>query len=279
MVENSEIFYTGSMFDTLNQAAQAGGQVLRKYFRRKLVVATKTGPTDLVTRADTESQQAVVDSLQKSMKEKGYADEEIGFIGEENALARVATHTFIIDPLDGTSSYAAGRDTFAISIAYMKGEVVQASLVYEPVYDVVHFASHGQGAWKIFDGKKERMIIQETPLAQSTVAFNVSFSREVNLQIFNSALRLVPHILQIHEFHSAVTTMMRMVENEFQAFYNGGCKIWDIAATKLILEEAGGEMVDWSGKQIVYNLQETNHWYQFLAAHPKLLQKLLIYVG
>lgn len=266
------------MFDVLNQAAQAGGQVLRKYFRQTLTISTKSNPNDIVTEADTESQEVIVNSLLSSMAKKGYKEEEVGFIGEENALARIASHTFIIDPLDGTSSFAEGRDTFAISIAYMKDKIVQAGLIYDPMRDITYFAEKGKGAYRIIGGEKEKLALVETALAESKIVYNTSSTSEITAQILNIALKLNGQVRRVREQHAVVPTLMSVVENKYQGGFNGGCKIWDIAAAKLILEEGGGQMVDWEGKEIVYDLEKASRRYQILVGDPKLIEELLSYV-
>ncbi|MFA6009846.1 MAG: inositol monophosphatase family protein, partial [Desulfobacteraceae bacterium] len=92
-------------------AAFASGRILRSKFGN-ISSIVKKGRIDLVTEADTESEQAVIDTIQSSFPTHSILTEETGLHAGDNECQ------WIIDPLDGTTNFAHGLPVFATSIAF-----------------------------------------------------------------------------------------------------------------------------------------------------------------
>lgn len=264
------------MEDVLTKAAKAGGEILKKYFKTKLGHIIKSTPGDFLTKADLESQEIIVKTLQELLEKNGFKKDNIGFIGEEN-LIKTARHMFIIDPLDGTSSFIEKGERFCISIAYAKDKKVLEGIVYHPITKTIYYAKKGNGSFLIKSGKRKKIIMPYTPLSKSTITMHISSSPPVATEVLKTSIRLVPEITRLREKASVCLSTCEVAINRYQSDFNGMSRIWDLASAKLIIEEAGGIMTDWAGKKIEFDFHDSNKLYQTIVGHKKLISEIIPY--
>ncbi|MCL4354751.1 inositol monophosphatase [Patescibacteria group bacterium] len=258
-------------------AAKKAGDVILSYYKKNYKISEKSNPRDLVTEADINAQKVIVDVIKNSMIQKGIKENEIGFIGEENLYQR-AIHTFIIDPLDGTANFISESDRFCVSIAYAKNNEVLVGVIYVPIDNAIYFAEKGKGAFKIKDDQKTKLEIKSKELIKSEIAFNSSVRPDITQRIFKIGIALAPLVYGIKEEECFILTDIEVAENKYQASINGNSKIWDIAAIKLILEESGGDLIDWEGKEIICDFENSKKGYETISGHPKLIKEIVSYV-
>src|ERR1700688_933358 len=132
-----------ALINVMVKAARRAGRSLKRDLGEveNLQVSMK-GPANFVSLADKRAEQMMFDDLTKSRP--GY-----GFIGEEGGV-RVGedkTHTWIVDPLDGTTNFLHGIPQFAISIGLQREGVMIAGLIYNPANDDLYIAERGKGAF------------------------------------------------------------------------------------------------------------------------------------
>ncbi len=266
------------MFELLSEAAEKGAQEIKKLYKKDIEVRAKTSLADVVTEADENSQKAIVKHLLAGMKRKGFNEAEIGFITEEEAGLKPAKHTFIIDPLDGTSGFVFGTDRFSISIAYMVEGEVKVGFIRHPLKDLIYFAEKGKGVAKIENGQKEILKIKEKPFRESFVSFNSNSNPQKSIEMFQIAIDLTPHILRIREQGTLILSMAAVAENKFQAHIAKGGAIWDVAAAKLVIEEAGGVVLDLGGKELEYETDNLKKKYPLICGNQELVKELLRYL-
>src|SRR5438046_1213857 len=125
-----------ALLNVMIGAARKAGRGLKRDFGEveKLQVSIK-GPGDFVTAADRKAEEVVFAELAK-------ARPNYGFLGEEGGLREGAdkTHTWIVDPLDGTSNFLHGLPQFAVSIALQREDLIVAGVVYNPANDELYTA-------------------------------------------------------------------------------------------------------------------------------------------
>jgi fructose-1,6-bisphosphatase/inositol monophosphatase family enzyme len=136
-----------TLAEVLREAAQAE---VMPWFRRldPGSVRAKNGPLDLVTVADEAAERMIAAALYRLFPGCAVVGEEAASAdpGVMNALA-TADLAFVVDPIDGTSNYAAGIPLFGVMAAVvMRGEVVAAAIL-DPICDDVALALRGEGAW------------------------------------------------------------------------------------------------------------------------------------
>src|SRR3954466_14806392 len=132
-----------ALINVMVKAARRAGRSLKRDLGEieHLQVSLK-GPANFVTKADKRAEEMLHDDLSKARP--GY-----GFIGEEGGAREGAdkSHTWIVDPLDGTTNFLHGIPHFAISIGLRREGVVIAGLIYNPANDDLYIAERGKGAF------------------------------------------------------------------------------------------------------------------------------------
>lgn len=265
------------MLDVLEIAARAGGDVLNKYFRKTFTTSHKDNRKNIVTQADIESQQIIHDTILSEMAKKGYDTKNIGFIGEEN-LKTEGEHIFIIDPLDGTTNFSVGFDYFCIPIAYAHNGVIEAAIVHHPVHNLLYVAKRGAGAHKVVDGKKHKLDVDNKPLIDTVLVAHLSSDPALKKVQLNVITNLQHHSLGFRYMGSVALDHVYFTDNMFGAVLNSRTFIWDTAATQLIIEEAGGMLVDWTGRSLEYDFSNPKKQYNSIAVHSDNLATIIPYL-
>lgn len=262
------------MISTVQKAAKEAGNLLVKYFKKGVSPSYKTSHQNLLTQADIGSQKVIQSSLLKSMVAKGFKKREIGFIDEEN-LDIKGKHTFIIDPLDGTTNFACGIRYFCISIAYAYNNQIKAGVVYNPLEDVFYLAGKTRGAYKQVGRKQEKLKIQPKSLKQCLAGTFITTKKQYQNQIYSVIERINPQIRAIRIMGGIALSFCQLAENIFNVYFEAATNIWDIAAAKLIVEESGGTVVNWQGKKLSLDFNNRRKSYQIIACHSKVLPAVL----
>ena len=264
------------MINILKIAATEAGTILLNYYKKNLTLNYKTSHKDFYTIADVESQKIIKEVITKLLVKKGVKKSEIGFIGEENLNeAAGKDHLFVIDPLDGTSNFASGFDFFAVSIAYFHEGALTAGLIYRPTTKDVYCAQKNQGAHK--NGRPLKIV--HKPLKQCLLDGVVSSRPDKYPQLFDSYENIFPHISGFRSIFCMTLSNCLLAENIFNIVVNGHTFIWDISAVKLMIEEAGGIMMDFIGQPVKFNLDNPKQAYDVISCHPKLKKEILAFFG
>ncbi len=265
---------TDKMFDVLQKACLAAAKIQTDYFEKEIEISTKESPTDFVTEVDLKSQEAIVSSLTSSMLGNGQRREDFGFISEEG-IADKAPNLFIIDPLDGTSAYIDGINQFCITIAYAENGEVKAGIVHDPLKKVTYFAQKNEGAYKYINGEKTSLLIKEVALDKAIFGYNTTSDKNKGEEVLKIILKLIHKVGRIRENRSIALAVSSTADNKYQVQMHGRGRIWDIAAAKLILNEAGGIMTDWQGKELEPDLEDIGKRYEILSTHKDLLPQVV----
>lgn len=244
----------------LENIVREAGSIAMGYFKNlNNVGVIKKSPRDLVTDADV----AVEEYLKQALN-KAYP--EYGFWGEEGGQSDNQTNRWIVDPIDGTHSFAKGQYFWSISVALeIAGELVAGS-VYAPALDDLYIAIKGQGATK---NGQAISVSAETSLADSMVATGFACLRsylvENNLKRF---CRIAENTTGQRRFGSAAMDLCLVADGQVDAFWEQELNLYDVAAGALIAKEAGGTVTDFKGKEGVFPKQ-------ILATNGKIFKELL----
>lgn len=239
----------------MRDAAKTTGQFLyseSKNFDRSKI--EHKGAFDLVSYADKTSEKQLVSALADILPEAGFITEESTVKQEEKDLQ------WVIDPLDGTTNFLHGLPAFTISIALLKNKEPVAGVVYEPNLDECFYAWKNGGAWK----NQERISVSPvSELKESLVASGFPYSQlDKSDNHFKILQELQDQTHGIRRFGSAALDLSYVACGRFDAYYEFNLKIWDIAAGILIVQEAGGQVCDFSGRT------DYLHGKELLAAGP-----------
>lgn len=249
------------------------GKVLRSGFGASSTITTKQDQSNVVTESDFRSEEIIRQMISRRFPKHNILGEEHGFENKNSG------YTWIIDPLDGTSNFAAGIPWFGILIALMEKDQPVLSGAYLPVVDELYLAESGNGATK--NGKMIR-VTEEKNLINLLCCYSMDFSEDISktdmeVQVIK---RLVQGCRNLRSTNSLVDFCMT-ADGRIGAAINQTMKIWDIASPQLILEEAGGKVTDILGNKIDYRLSVDILTKNFTAVaanhviHSEIMQKVL----
>lgn len=197
----------------------------------------------LLTEADLETNRRIREFLYQRWPDIAFLSEEME-AAEQAQLLREADALWCLDPLDGTSNFAAGIPLFAVSLAlFQQGDVVLA-LTYDPVRDEMFSAQTGQGAW--LNGKP--LQCHDSGFTLCNAVAIVDFKR-LPTRLSHALLDHKPYGSQ-RNLGSCVLEWAWMAANRGQLYLHGGMKLWDLAAGTLILSEAGGHACTLQGEPV-----------------------------
>jgi myo-inositol-1(or 4)-monophosphatase len=222
-------------------AARAGAKVLLRYFRGEFDVAHKE-TFNLVSRADTESEAAIAESLRASFPDDAFLAEEGAAAGKQMP----GQNLWIIDPLDGTNNFVHGLDQFAISIARISGNSATCGVVYRPVNDEWFIAESGRGAWH--NGRRVRVSAVDR-FDQALLAVGFYYDRDKMMKATLEAMEVLFR-QQIHGFRRLGAASLDLCLTgcgQFEGYFEFRLAPWDFAAGRLFVEEAGGLVTDCDG--------------------------------
>ncbi len=262
------------MIGVLKQAASEAGTILLNYYKKNLTLNYKTSHKDFYTIADVESQKIIKETITRLLVTKGINESEIGFIGEENLNVSInKKHLFVIDPLDGTTNFASGFDLFTISLGYFYNSILTSGLVYQPTNNNFYYATKEKGAFK----NNQLLKVIYKPLKQCLFEGQVSSQPKIYTALLKIYQNIYPHVAGYRNTGSMAFDNCLLAENVFNVVSNGHTFIWDISAAKLIVEEAGGVMIDFKGQPVNFNLRNPKQDYNTISCHPKLKKEILTF--
>lgn len=231
-----------ALADELGLAVREAGQIALTYFRRSIKSWTK-GHDSPVSEADI----AVDEFLRARLSREGF-----GWLSEESQDDRTrlsAERLFIVDPIDGTRSYLAGREDWSIVAAVVdKGRPVAAA-VYAPVDDELYLAASGEGATR--NGSRIA-----TTGGSALAGARIAGPK----QMLERLTTIDPETIHEPKIHSLALRMTRVAEGRIDAaFASVNAYDWDLAAADLLVHEAGGALTNLTGEALVYNLHDPVH--------------------
>ncbi len=226
--------------EVAERAARSAGQLLRQM--QHSVNVREKAPADLVTEADVAAQQMIRDLLLEQTP-------EFGFLGEEDAAGAArslqnAEFCWIVDPLDGTTNYVHGLDSYCVSIALCQAGDPVLGVVFDPVRDELFAAVTRQGTLL-----NERPIHSsgQRQLDQALVA--ASFGTRVSRDSAEIArfVEVVERCQAVRRMGSAALNLGYVAAGRLDGYWATSAKAWDVAAGVLLIRQAGGIVTGMDG--------------------------------
>jgi myo-inositol-1(or 4)-monophosphatase len=199
----------------------------------------KTGPRDLVSRADLETEQVIRDILTARRPHDAVLGEEQGSTVGSTEIE------WLVDPIDGTTSYLYGRGDWSVSVAARDAHGrMLTGVVSEPANGLMTTATVGCGTWQ---GDHRFSVSSRTDLAEALV--EVNFGRPVDQHPHAGAMvtGLLPEVRDLRRSGSAAACLATVATGRADAAWLPGLQPWDGAAGLLLVLEAGGVVGDLSG--------------------------------
>ena len=223
------------------EAARAAGEIALHYFRTNLTVETKADRTP-VTRADRECEAKIVECLSARFPDHG-------FLGEELGERPGGSHArWIIDPIDGTKNFIRGIPFFATLIALEEEGEVTTGVMYAPALNDLLYAREGQGA----SANGQQVRVSEVADLHAAMLIHGGLKDLKVRPCWQPFLRLVDATSRQRGFGDALGHSL-VIRGQAEVALEPEIKPWDVAATKIIVTEAGGRYSDFAGTPSIYS--------------------------
>jgi len=245
------------------------GEILKVGFGSSITISTKQDQSNVVTESDFKSEEFIRKAITESYPSHNILGEEHGY--ED----KMSEYTWVIDPLDGTSNFAAHIPWFGILIALLKQNIPMLSGAYLPMSDELYYAAKGNGSYK---NDQKIHVNSETNLRNLLCCYSLDYSTnakktEGEVQIIK---RLVQQCRNLRSTNCLIDFCF-VADGKLGGTINQSMKIWDISSPQLILEEAGAKVTDIQGNRIVYSPSEKSltENYTAVAANPTIHDKIM----
>lgn len=245
--------------------AVEAGERLRQFFTSGDFSSTQKEGLDFTTQADTE-----VDAFLRAGILKQFPNAQL--LTEETAPSdyqslKDVDNLWIIDPLDGTINFSRKDPNFAISVALVNRGNSRLSVVHIPMTGDTYWAQEDQeGAF--LNGEPIHVSPTQN-LREALVATDWGWVPEGRKKVVKWLGDLSPHVRQVKCLGSAVADLAKVAEGRIDAYLNSGLKPWDMAASSLLIQKAGGTVTTPESRKLdIFN-------YDILASNGLLHQKVL----
>ena len=241
---------------------EAGSQIASQ-LNQDLSVETKTGPNDLVTNLDVQTEKFLTGKIRANFPNHRIVSEE----GFGDKLSDLKGPVWFVDPIDGTLNFVKQRENFCIMLAYYENGVGQLAYIYDLVGDRFYHVIKGQGAYcndNPITGLLDRR------LDQGLLAFNSKIlidSSRTKLQ------GLLDQTLGLRLYGSAGMEAMEVLMSRTVAYIASHLKPWDYAPAAVFMAEMGGKISDFQGQDPDF-LTESEIIIANKLAHQEILDHL-----
>jgi myo-inositol-1(or 4)-monophosphatase len=249
------------MIKDILEIAKIAGEIIRQGFGKNFQIEYKTNEKNLVTEIDKKTEKVIMDFISKKYPTHNILTEESG------EHKKGSDYLWVIDPLDGTTNFAHGLPIFSVSIGVMKKDEIIVGVVYDVMQNIFYSAEKGGGAFA--NGKKIKVSNNDNlglGVLVTGFPYNIADNPDKAFQRFETLTRKARAVRRLG---SAAIDFCYVAQGVFDGFWEVSLHPWDMCAGKLIVEEAGGLVTDFNGKQIdIYTPQ-------ILASNRKIHQQMI----
>ncbi|RLD33617.1 MAG: inositol monophosphatase [Bacteroidetes bacterium] len=199
------------------------------------------GFNDFVTYVDKEAEQKLINELRKIIPQAGF------IVEEDQTQKRSSEFNWIIDPLDGTTNFIHALPVYSISVALSCQDEIIMGIVYELNSKECFHAIKDKPA---FLNDTEISVSNTEELKNSFLAIGFPYNDFSHLDAYLSLFKdLMRKTTGIRRLGSAAVDLAYVACGRFDVFYEYGLKPWDVAAGSFIVQQAGGKVTDFGGKE------------------------------
>ncbi len=225
---------------------------------------TRKGASDYVTEVDKQVQNFIWKALEEKYP-------QIQFLGEEknNEDIDFTGLVWVLDPVDGTTNLIHDYRRSSISLALMENGDTVLGIVYQPYTEELFYAEKGKGAF--LNGKQIHVSGSEA-MEECMFAFGTApYEKEkFGKESFRKIYRVFMDSQDIRRSGSAAIDMAETAAGRIDGFFERKLSIWDYAAGRLLVAEAGGKATDFEGNELKNEMKSS-----VVCANPAI-HKLLV---
>src|SRR6201994_3690307 len=230
-----------ALINVMVKAARRAGRSLNRDLGEieNLQVSLK-GPANFVSLADKRAEEMLYTDLAKARP--GY-----GFIGEEGGAREGSdkSHTWIVDPLDGTTNFLHGIPQFAISIGLQREGTVIAGVIYNPARDELYIAERGKGA---FLNEQRLRVAGRRKLDECVIACGLPHIGRGDHGLSRNEMTAIQNrVAGLRRFGAASLDLAFVAAGRLDGYWERNLQPWDMAAGQIMVREAGGTVSGMTG--------------------------------
>ncbi|MGY3546157.1 myo-inositol-1(or 4)-monophosphatase [Bradyrhizobium sp. USDA 4472] len=231
------MLYSATINVMVKAARRAGRSLKRDLGEIEHLQVSLKGPANFVTLADKRAEEILYQDLSKARP--GY-----GFIGEEGGTREGSdkSHTWVVDPLDGTTNFLHGIPQFAISIGLVREGTIIAGVIYNPANDELYIAERGKG---VFLNDQRLRVAGRRQLHECVVACGLPHIGRGDHEEFRREMAAIQdRVAGLRRFGAASLDLAFVAAGRLDGYWERNLQSWDIAAGVLMVREAGGTVSD-----------------------------------
>lgn len=257
------------MLNVAIKAARAAGAIInRGALDVESVRISAKQTNDFVTEVDHAAEKAIIETLLGAYPDHGIWAEESG---RREGKAQGRKHTWIIDPLDGTTNFIHGFPVYCVSIALMYEGKVEQAVVYDPTRNDLFCATKGRGAY--LNDRRIR-VAKRTMLRDCLLSTGFPFRPGDQFKTYMNLLtEVMPRVAGVRRPGAAALDLAYVAAGFSDGFFETGLQPWDMAAGALLVTEAGGLIGNFTGEADFLEQKEC------LAANPRIYGQLVSMLG
>ena len=243
----------------------ASKSLIRDFGELEKLQISRKDMNDFVSSADIKSSKSIAYSLNKDKPDFLQIDEETFKTSDKEKL-NLDTPIFIIDPLDGTLNFMHGIPFFAISIGLVVKKEIIAGVIYNPILNEFFWAHKGMGTW--LNGTRIR-VSNRRHLEDCMIATGFQIKNQSSLPSYFKEFESIGSKSGIRRLGSAAMDLAYVANGKFDGFWEHNLHMWDIAAGIILVQEAGGIVVNEKGQSF-----DLSSDLSLIASNPSIYQEL-----
>jgi myo-inositol-1(or 4)-monophosphatase len=248
------------------QAAYEAGELINCNFQKlQNTDIQRKGENDFVTRIDKEAEKIIGHVIASHFPKHQILAEEGGWSSQKSE------YLWVIDPLDGTTNFIQGISHFSVSLALLRNNTVVLGLIYDPVSRECFHAAAGQGA---FMNDIPILVSQTEQMSSAFGATGFPFKAPHLLASYANVFKiLMAQCQDLRRCGSAALDLAYVACGRYDFFWESHLLPWDFMAGKLIVEEAGGRISDFLGRELLVQTSSV------LAANKNIYPQILAIIN
>jgi myo-inositol-1(or 4)-monophosphatase len=231
-----------SCLEVATRVALRAGKLQAAHMGRPRTVGTKRSAIDLVTEIDKASERLIAEAITSKFPDHGYQGEEGADINPDSP------YRWIVDPLDGTTNFVHGVPVFGVSIGLLHQGTIVLGVIHDPTQRETFTAVKGRGAR--LNGRRMRVSpVRRLEDSLLSTGFNENFRTDPTRYLeWFTAFQHRTHA--VRRMGSTALSLAYVAAGRQDGFYEKDLGPWDIAAGLLLVEEAGGRVSDFQGREV-----------------------------
>jgi myo-inositol-1(or 4)-monophosphatase len=227
----------------LTKLMPQAGEILKRHFNAGGYSTRQKTGVDFTTQADEEVDAFLREHIRERFPKTQFLTEETA--PEDYSLLRSGDNLWVIDPLDGTINFSRKHPNFAISVALVSKGTPQLGVVHIPLVGDTYWAQADNS--QAFVNDTSMQVSATEDLREVVLACDWAWGLEKRLNVVRWLGNISTHIRQIKSMGSAVADLASLANGRVDVYIHSGLKPWDVAASALLIEKAGGKITTPNG--------------------------------